>query len=139
MPRPTCSSTSATRIRACAKCRFAMADGGVGYDAITPLANSAGTVLLSYSCTMSQQNYGWSCRNVRLDVPTIMQFFEVLQAFWHLYDVLPLSIAGAGICIYISTSIRTSEVDSTLGKYWCQHHAARRRDICNGSETGAAH
>ena len=32
MPLSTCSSTSATMMRACAKCRLAMADGGVGCD-----------------------------------------------------------------------------------------------------------
>ncbi|MEA1869976.1 MAG: ABC transporter ATP-binding protein [Euryarchaeota archaeon] len=69
-----------------------------------------------------------------LDVPTIMQFFEVLQAFGYPCDVLPLSIDGAvknltrtiengagHIHLHIHKHTHT-EVDAVRGKY--QHHHA---------------
>ena len=67
-----------------------------------------------------------------LEVPTIMQFFEVLQAFGYPCDVLPLSIEdavrnmtqtienGAGhVHLHIHKHTH-SEVDSAISKY--QHH-----------------
>ena len=69
-----------------------------------------------------------------LDVPTIMQFFEVLQAFGYPCDVLPLSIDGAvknltqtiengagHLHLHIHKHTHT-EVDAVRGKY--QHHHA---------------
>jgi len=69
-----------------------------------------------------------------LDVPTIMQFFEVLQAFGYPCDVLPLSIDGAvrnltrtiengegHIHLHIHKHTHT-EVGAVRGKY--QHHTA---------------
>jgi len=67
-----------------------------------------------------------------LEVPTIMQFFEVLQAFGYPCDVLPLSIDGAvrnltqtieneagHIHLHIHKHTHT-EVGAIRGKY--QHH-----------------
>ena len=67
-----------------------------------------------------------------LEVPVIMQFFQVLQAFGYPCDVLPLSIEGAvrnltrtiangdgHVHLHIHKHTH-SEVDSALGKY--QHH-----------------
>ncbi len=69
-----------------------------------------------------------------LDVPVIMQFFEVLQAFGYPCDVLPLSIDGAvrnltrtiengegHIHLHIHKHTHT-EVGAVRGKY--QHHTA---------------
>ena len=69
-----------------------------------------------------------------LEVPTIMQFFEVLQAFGYPCDVLPLSIDGAvtnltqtieneagHIHLHIHKHTHT-EVNAVRGKY--QHHHA---------------
>jgi cobalt/nickel transport system ATP-binding protein len=71
-----------------------------------------------------------------LDVPTIMQFFEVLQAFGYPCDVLPLSIDGAvrnltetiengagHIHLHIHKHTHT-EVDAVRGKYQHHHSAA---------------
>jgi len=69
-----------------------------------------------------------------LEVPTIMQFFEVLQAFGYPCDVLPLSVEGAArnltqtiengdghIHLHLHEHTH-SEVDSALGKYRHHHH-----------------
>ncbi len=69
-----------------------------------------------------------------LDVPTIMQFFEVLQAFGYPCDVLPLSIDGAvdnltetiengegHVHLHIHKHTHR-EVDATLCKYHHSHH-----------------
>ncbi|MEA1865332.1 MAG: ABC transporter ATP-binding protein [Euryarchaeota archaeon] len=69
-----------------------------------------------------------------LEVPTIMQFFEVLQAFGYPCDVLPLSVEGAArnltqtiengdghIHLHLHKHTH-SEVDSALGKYRHHHH-----------------
>jgi len=71
-----------------------------------------------------------------LEVPTIMQFFEVLQAFGYPCDVLPLSVEGAArnltqtiengdghIHLHIHKHTH-KEVDSALGKYRHHHHVA---------------
>ncbi len=86
-----------------------------------------------------------------LEVPTIMQFFEVLQAFGYPCNVLPLSIEGAvsnltqtiengdghiHLHIHEHTHI---EVDLARSKYQHHHHAARMQDIHSGPGTGAAH
>jgi cobalt/nickel transport system ATP-binding protein len=67
-----------------------------------------------------------------LEVPTIMQFFEVLQAFGYPCDVLPLSVEGAArnltqtienedghVHLHLHKHTHR-EVDSALGKY--RHH-----------------
>jgi len=69
-----------------------------------------------------------------LDVPVIMQFFEVLQAFGYPCDVLPLSIDGAvenltetiengegHVHLHIHKHTHR-EVDATRGKYHHSHH-----------------
>jgi len=74
-----------------------------------------------------------------LDVPTIMQFFEVLQAFGYPCDVLPLSIDGAvdnltetiengegHVHLHIHKHTHR-EVDATLCKYHHSHHHHHHR------------